>query len=147
MKQSKLVFAITMAINSSALLGTAPQARANDLLALNRIPDIPRASVPSSQPAPTHATGEELLARGMARLATAKQPREFRTAYHFLELAAQKGIPEAQFQLGLMQLDNNHVNGNEETAIKWLEAAIAQGHKQAAIALEYVQYQGGDIGC
>lgn len=147
MKQSKIVLAIAMAVNSSALFAATPQTKATSMLAMNSLPDSHGISTRSSQPASKDATGEELLARGLARLATAKQPQDFQAAYHFLEVAANKGVAEAQFQLAIMVLDNEYVNRGEDVAIKWLEAAVAQGHKQASTALDYVRYDGGYIGC
>jgi len=147
MKPSKIVLAVAMTINSSALFAATPQTEAHNMFAMNSLPDRHDFSTRTSQPASKDATGEELLARGLARLATAKQPQDFRAAYHFLEAAANKGVAEAQFQLALMALDNEYVNRGEDVAIKWLEAAVAQGHKQAATALDYVRYDGGYIGC
>ena len=147
MKRSKIVLAITMALNTGALVCATSQAQADELVALNMQPESAMTRAVQVKTTPKNMTGDELLARGMARLSTARNPQDFRAAYHFLEVASNKGVAEAQFQLALMQLDNEYVSRDEETAIRWLKAAIAQGHQQASVALDYVLYEFGDIGC
>lgn len=147
MKKNKTVVAITLAINSGALLSAMPQAYADDLVALNIQPERTTATTSPVMAIPKEATGKELLARGLARLAAAKKPQDYRTAYHFFEVAANKGNAEAQFQLAIMQLDNEYVKGNEESAVHWLEEAVLQGHQQAAVALNVVLSAGDTIGC
>jgi len=146
MKQSKIVVAVTLAINGSGLFNAIPQAIAGEMLAKNMLQEIPGVMVKSGHVIPKNMTGEELLARGLARLTTAKQPQDYRTAYHFFEAAANKGNAEAQYQLALMQLENDYVRGSEETAIHWLEEAILQGHQRAAITLNWVT-RAGDMVC
>lgn len=147
MNKNSFVLAIAIALNGGALLGTTSQANAGDLVAMNMAPG--KSAYPSKPDKITSRgiTGDELLARGMARLKSAKNPQDFQAAYGFFQIAANMGNAEAQFQLGIMQLDNDQVSGTEETAIRWLEAASSQGHKQAAIALSYVINDGSIIGC
>lgn len=147
MKRNKIVIAVSIAVNSGVLFSAMPQAHAGDLVAMNVQPESTKLISSRILKARSEETGEELLARGLARLAAAKQPQDFQTAYHFFEVAANKGNAEAQFQLAIMQLDNQYVNGNEESAIHWLEEAILQGHAQAAVALDVVLSAGDTIGC
>lgn len=147
MKKNRTVVAITMAINSSVLFSAMPQAHAEDLVALNIQPESAGATSHRITTVSNEASGKELLARGLARLTTAKQPQDFRTAYHFFEIAAHKGNAEAQFQLAIMQLDNEYTRKDDATAIHWLEEAVLQGHEQAAIALDVVTGYGSDMGC
>jgi len=147
MKKNRTVVAITLAINSSVLFNAMPQAHAADLLALNVRPEAVRATSGRVSTEPKEATGEQLLARGLASLAAAKQPQDYWTAYHFFEKAANKGNAEAQFQLAIMQLDNEYTKKDEATAINWLQEAVLQGHQQAAIALDVVTGGGTDMGC
>jgi TPR repeat protein len=146
MKKSKIVVAVTLAINSSALFNAIPQASADEILAKNTLQEVPGIMLKSSHETPKDMTGDELLARGLARLTTAKKPLDYQTAYHFFEVAANKGVAEAQYQLALMQLDNDYVKGDEETAIHWLQEAIMQGHQRAAITLNWVT-SAGDMVC
>lgn len=147
MTKSNIAVAVTMAFNGSALFNAIPQANADDLVALNMHSGKPGVSVQSSASVPMEATGEELLARGLARLTAARQPQDYRVAYDFFQIAANKGNAEAQFQLAIMQLDNEYVRQDEGVAIQWLEKAVAQGHGQAVVALDYVLNDGGYIGC
>jgi len=146
MNKSKIVVAVTLALNSGALFNAIPQANADEVLAKNTIQEIPGVMFKSGNQSAKDMTGEELLARGLARLTTARKPQEYRTAYHFFEVAANKGVAEAQYQLALMQLDNDYVKGDEETAIHWLQEAILQGHQRAAITLNWVT-SAGDMVC
>jgi len=146
MKKNQIVIAITLAVNSSALISGMGQARADEVLAKNTLQTLPGIMYQEPQkPVSRHLTGEELLARGMARLTTAKTPSDYRAAYHFFDVAAHKGVAEAQYQLALMQLDNDYVKGNEDTAIHWLQEAVLQGHQQAAITLNWVTTAGDAV--
>lgn len=147
MKKNKLVTAITLVLGSSTLFGGTDKARAEDVIALNTSASMPETTIRSNELISKAANAKELLARGLARLAVAKQPIDFRIAYNYFWRAAKKGNTEAQFQLAIMQLDNEYVRQDEETAIRWLEKASASGHRQAAIALDYVVNSGGYIGC
>jgi anion-transporting ArsA/GET3 family ATPase len=148
MLKNKLVAAVTLAIGSGTLFGGIDKARAEDVIALNTNALTPHTTIRSNALiSKEEANADELLARGLARLAVAKQPVDFRIAYNYFWRAAKQGNAEAQFQLAIMQLDNEYVRQDEETAIRWLEKASVRGHRQAAIALDYVVNRGGDIGC
>ncbi len=147
MKKNGLFTAITLAISSSTLFNGMQNAEAGDVVALNLSPTSIEPSARSSTLLSNHASGDELLARGLSRIAVAKQPEDFQIAFNYFRMAAEKGNAEAQFQLAIMQLDNPHVEQDEEAAISWLEKASGLGHKQAAIALDFMVNSGGDIGC
>lgn len=147
MMKNKLVVAVTLAIGSSTLFGGTGKARAEDVIALNTNASAPETTIRSHELISKEANADELLARGLARLTVAKQPVDFRIAYNYFWRAAKQGNAEAQFQLAIMQLDNEYVRQDEDTAIRWLEKASARGHRQAGIALDYVVNSGGDIGC
>lgn len=148
MQINRLRAAITLAISSSALLGATQVTKAGDIVALNTNAN-PALGIGASTTTlmQKNASSEELLGRGLARITTAKQPSDFRVAFDYFRMAAQKGNAEAQFQLAIMQLDNEYVDQDEEAAIRWLEKASGQGHQQAAIALDYVIDNDGDFGC
>jgi TPR repeat protein len=147
MKGNKLFVAISMAIGSSAFFHGSPDAKAADLVALQL--ERPGARQANQTPGlvKPEVDDKRLLAYATARLTAATQPLDFRVAYRYFERAARMGNAEAQFQLAIMQLDNPHVYRDEETAIRWLEKASRAGHRQAAVALDYVVNSGGDIGC
>lgn len=147
MKKSNLFTAITLAISSGTLFSAIHEAKAGEVVALNTSVSALGITAISSTLPSKEASSDELLARGLARVAAAKQPEDYRIALNYFRMAAKKGNVEAQFQLAIMQLDNEHVDQDEEAAIRWLEKASKQGHKQAAIALDYVVNSGGDIGC
>lgn len=147
MKKNKFIAALALAISSSGFLAAIPEVKAADLVALHTSSKMPDATIKANAEVSREASGEKLLARGLARLANARGPEDFQIAYNYFKMSAKNGNAEAQFQLAIMQLDNEYVRQDEETAIRWLEKASKGGHRQAAIALDYVVNGGGDIGC
>jgi TPR repeat protein len=92
-------------------------------------------------------SGEEALLRGKRLMQRARTPRQHRAAFAYLSYAANKGIPEAQFQCAIMYLDNQYIPANDTRAMSLLERASEQGHEQAGIALEYIRFGDDGIGC
>lgn len=92
-------------------------------------------------------SGEEALLRGKRLMNHARTPRQHRAAFAYLNYAANKGIPEAQFQCAIMYLDNQYVPANDAKAMSLLEKASEQGHRQAGIALEFIRSGDDGIGC
>jgi len=90
---------------------------------------------------------EVALKNGLKLLSRAKTAQEYRLAFEFLNYAAKQGLPEAMFQSALMYLDNEYTPADDERAMLLLEQASEQGHKQAGIALNYIENADGGIGC
>jgi len=106
------------------------------------------AHVQTNQPKKrTRLSGEAALQKGMNLMSHAKTADENVQAFKYLSYAAKQGLPEAMFQCALMYLDNEYTPADDERAMKLLEQASEQGHKQAEIALNYIQYADGGIGC
>ena len=147
MINNKLFTAITLALGSSPLLLATQQVSAGDVVAMQMDRPVQLPSGSAAGLANVETDDKRLLAHGMARLSSADSPSDFRVALRYFQRAAHLGNTEAQFQLAIMQLDNPHVEQDEEAAIRWLRQASDNGHRQAAVALDYVVNSGGDIGC
>ena len=92
-------------------------------------------------------TPEDALKKGLQLRKQAKTPRQHRIAFEYLNYAAKQGLPEAQFQCAIMYLDNQYVPADDARAMRLLEKASVQGHKQAETALNYIRYGDDGIGC
>ncbi len=90
---------------------------------------------------------EAALDKGLSLLSRAKTAKEYRLAFEYFNFAAKQGLPEAMFQCAMMYLDNEYTPGDDDRAMSLLEQASEKGHKQAGIALNYIQYSDGGIGC
>ena len=90
---------------------------------------------------------EAALKKGLSLVGQAKTAKEYRLAFKYLNYAAKQGLPEAMFQIALMYLDNEYTPADDDLAMSLLEQASEQGHEQAGIALNYIQYSDGGIGC
>ena len=69
---------------------------------------------------------------------------DYATAYRLFKPLAQQGIPEAQFNLGLMYALGQGVQQDETEAAKWFRKAAEQGDPfaQSAIGIMYYEGQG-----
>ena len=92
-------------------------------------------------------TPQEALQRGLQLAGNANSEKDHVMAFEYLSYAAKQGLAEAQFQCALMHLDNQYAPADDERAVRLLENAIAQGHKQAEVALNYMRYAEDGIGC
>ena len=70
-------------------------------------------------------------------------------AFEYCKKAAEEGLVEAQFQLGVMYLDGvGTMNGeNEVMALEWLWKAADNGHKHAKEMFDFVLNRDFTIGC
>jgi TPR repeat protein len=106
------------------------------------------AHVQTNQPRKrTQLSAEAALQKGMSLMNRAETAKQHVQAFRYLNYAAKKGLPEAMFQCALMYLDNQYTPADDERAMSLLEKASEQGHEQAEIALNYIQYADGGIGC
>ena len=87
------------------------------------------------------------MKKGLRLARRANTAKDYQLAFKYLNYAAKKGLPEAMFQIALMYLDNEYTPTDDERAMLLLEQASERGHKQAGIALNYIQYSDGGIGC
>ena len=92
-------------------------------------------------------TAQEALQRGLKLATKAKAAKDHIVVFEYLNFAAKQGLAEAQFQCALMYLDNEYTPSDDERAMRLLAKASEQGHKQAEVALNYIQYADGGIGC
>lgn len=61
--------------------------------------------------------------------------------------SALNGNAEAQFQLGLLYIDGELVDGDHETGMFWMDQAAQQGHFQAKVVQESMESEEFSIGC
>lgn len=94
-----------------------------------------------------HLDAEAALQKGQRLRKQATTPWQHRLAFEFINYAAKQGLAEAQFQCAIMYLDDQYVPADDFRAIQLLEKAIAQGHKQAEIALNFIRYGDDGFGC
>lgn len=74
---------------------------------------------------------KQYYSTGMAHLRSTKGAREATQAVHWFRRAAEKGHPDAQYQLAVMLRSGTGVEVNPERAFFWLWIAGAQGHREA----------------
>lgn len=135
-----ITMATTVLVNTAHSSEVRLLAQANTQYALAHVQSIrPKTRV--------KLTAEAALEKGLSLMSHAKTARENVQAFNHLNYAAKKGLPEAMFQCALMYLDNEYTPADDERAMKLLEQASKKGHKQAGIALNYIHYADGGIGC
>jgi len=61
--------------------------------------------------------------------------------------SALNGNAEAQFQLGLLYIDGELIDGDQETGMFWMDQAAQQGHFQAKVVQESMESEEFSIGC
>jgi len=69
------------------------------------------------------------------------------SAFEWCKFAAEEGMLEAQFQLGLMYMEGEGVTEDESEAMRWLWMAADRGYPQATEMLEYVLSNDFTYGC
>ena len=85
-----------------------------------------------------------LLGDAAAGMAAFKRG-DYRAAFREWKVAADKGQPEAQFDLGLLYAKGLGVQRDLQVAQQWYEAAAAQGNAQAEYSLAQMYAQGWGI--
>ena len=90
--------------------------------------------------APTDAQG--MLQEGLKNLGSTRMTGNFHHARRWFEMAAEKGLAAAKFQLGLIHLRGRGVPEDVVAARKWFQAAAAQGNADAQTQIGIV-YQCG----
>jgi TPR repeat protein len=73
-------------------------------------------------------------------------PDEYES-FHRCRRAALRGLPDAQFLLGLMYFDGIGVTQDNMIAMDWFEKAALQGHGEARQVLQYVLSHDTEFGC
>ena len=73
-----------------------------------------------------------------------RRDQNFERAFHWYELAANRGHQDAQFALGCLYRDGQGVDRNVVKADEWFRAAAAQGSSDAAEALKDLMGPGTD---
>jgi len=69
-------------------------------------------------------------------------------AFEYCKKAAEEGLVEAQFQLGVMYLDGVGImNEDEILALEWLWKAADNGHEHAKEMFDFVLNRDFTIGC
>jgi len=92
-------------------------------------------------------SAETLLTLGRSYQLGEGVKRNSRRAFDYFWRAANMGLAEAQYQVAVMYLEGGAVSENEDEAIKWLERAAAQGHKNATHAYNYLLENTYYVGC
>ena len=76
--------------------------------------------------------------------------RDYAIAFRLYQYAAQQGVAEAQYQLGLIYADERgpvNVADGQETALYWLRKAMEQGHKGAKYTFNFLSNNEWYEGC
>jgi TPR repeat protein len=69
-------------------------------------------------------------------------------AFHYCKQAAEEGLVEAQFELGMMYLNGVGVmSEDEDMALEWLWKAADNGHQQAKEMFDFVLNNDLSLGC
>jgi len=101
----------------------------------------------SPQAAATRLDAKQLLAMAnMYRIGEGVEKNPAR-AFDLYRRAAMTGNAEAQYQLATMYLESETISQSEDEAMKWLERAAAQGHKNAKFAYSYLLDNMYYVGC
>ena len=58
-------------------------------------------------------------------------PKDDVKAQHYLRLAAERGLPDAMFDLGMRYEKGHGVMFNIQTALMWINKAAEAGHEKA----------------
>ena len=69
-------------------------------------------------------------------------PQDYGQALHYLELAAQQGMVNAQFYVGWIYDYALGVEPNAKLAEEWYYKAVVQGHEEAKIAIDALRKTG-----
>ena len=65
--------------------------------------------------------------------------QDYQKSYEWFKKGAEKGLAEAQFNLGICYAKGEGVQQDYDTAIKWIKQAAEQGHENAIKALKQIQ--------
>jgi TPR repeat protein len=69
-------------------------------------------------------------------------------AFKYCKMAAEEGMAEAQFQLGVMYLDGVGIMDDDEIkALEWLWKAADNGHQHANELFDFILNRDFPIGC
>lgn len=104
-----------------------------------------------SSPYASHPTGPERLAAFDHDVASAKASPKVNVlarrneTVEWTKAAANLGLKEAQFNLGMMYISGKDVPQNDEEAVKWLSRAAERGHINAQYNLAVLYYSGEAI--
>jgi TPR repeat protein len=61
--------------------------------------------------------------------------------------SALAGNAEAQFQLGLLYIDDELIEEDRGMGLFWIEQAAEQGHQQARIVIDILEMEDASFGC
>jgi TPR repeat protein len=70
---------------------------------------------------------------------------DYETAYSLIKPLAEKGLPEAQFNLGLLYDKGQGVPQNYAEAVTWYRKAAEQGNVKGQYSLGMMYYNGQDV--
>ncbi|MGS0367861.1 tetratricopeptide repeat protein, partial [Escherichia coli] len=80
------------------------------------------------------------------QLATGKyQPIDYTQAYNYFTLAAQQGLAQAEYSLGMLYLQGRGVTANPVQAKNWLTKAAKQGEISAQFNLALLYTRGDGV--
>src|SRR4030043_536095 len=70
---------------------------------------------------------------------------DYETAYRLIKPLAEQGLPEAQFNLGLMYYTGQDVLQDYPEAVRWYRKAADQGFAEAQFNLGKMYYRGQGV--
>jgi TPR repeat protein len=65
--------------------------------------------------------------------------QDYVEAEKWYRLAADQGLPKAQYNLGHMRIDDQGPTQDRKQALKWFRLAADQGHLDAKIAIQQIR--------
>lgn len=89
------------------------------------------------------APREFLMGKALDLFIGDKIPQDLKKAAEYLEVAAQKGLKEAQYMAGKMYMGGHGADKDYEKALFWFKKADEQGHPEAAF--EVAKFYGNGI--
>jgi TPR repeat protein len=119
---------------------TAQQLGLSCGLLVNPTTQTASALVPKAEP---RATSAALTNTGFGEAMTAFENKDYATALKILQPLADRGIPRAQYNLGVMHDNGFGVLKNHEKAMRWYKFAAEQGYSPAQFNLA-VMYEKGE---
>ena len=141
---------VTTLILNSCLLGNAAIAEGSAktshemLMSMDagKLPVVQRSLLQSAQAGDTNA---------QLALAQIYERQDFegscKLAAKWYRKSALNGNPEAQFHLGLLYIDGELPDGDDDLGLFWLEQAAEQGHQQAKIVYKSMSSDEFILGC
>lgn len=91
--------------------------------------------------------GDDRAQLALARIYESGNRHDPNLMVEWYRKSAVSGNAEAQFQLGLLYIDDELPDGDWDTGLFWVEMAADQGHQRAQVVFESLENEYYSIGC